>query len=198
MNEAGPAPILGSMRPDGSRLKVHPADVRGRWLTRRRAVFAVLIAIYVLAPLVPVGGHPSIMLDVQHRRFYLVGQTFNAQDFWMVVLIARAFVFGLDALEPDQLFVLARTDQAHALGVAAKGRDFRGAGAHQQPAYIRTKTLLLHFAPCRSVSFVLICLKLIQHGEQSSALKSLTPGKSISKDMAISAASLQRHCQQFR
>ncbi len=74
MSAAGPAPILGSMRPDGSRLKVHPADVRGRWLTRRRAVFALLIAVYVLAPLVPVGGHPSIMLDVQHRRFYLFGR----------------------------------------------------------------------------------------------------------------------------
>src|SRR5690606_8384431 len=60
--------------------------------------FAALIAIYVLAPLVPVGGHPSIMLDVQHRRFYLFGQTFNAQDFWMVVLIALAFVFGLLAV----------------------------------------------------------------------------------------------------
>ena len=98
MSEPGPAPILGSMRPDGSRLKVHPADVRGRWLTRRRALFAVLIAVYVLAPLVPVGGHPSIMLDVQHRRFYLFGQTFNAQDFWMVVLIALAFVFALLAV----------------------------------------------------------------------------------------------------
>jgi cytochrome c oxidase accessory protein FixG len=98
MSEPGPAPILGSMRPDGSRLKVHPADVRGRWLTRRRAVFAVLIAVYVLAPLVPVGGHPSIMLDVQHRSFYLFGQTFNAQDFWMVVLIALAFVFALLAV----------------------------------------------------------------------------------------------------
>jgi len=98
MSEPGPAPILGSMRPDGSRLKVHPADVRGRWLTRRRALFAVLIAVYVLAPLVPVGGHPSIMLDVQHRRFYLFGQTFNAQDFWMVVLIALGFVFALLAV----------------------------------------------------------------------------------------------------
>ena len=98
MSETGPAPILGSMRPDGSRLKVHPADLRGRWLSRRRAAFAVLIAFYVLAPLVPVGGHPSIMLDVQHRRFFLFGQTFNAQDFWMVVLIALAFVFGLLAV----------------------------------------------------------------------------------------------------
>lgn len=98
MTNQGPAPILGSMRADGSRVKVHPADVRGRWLTRRRALFAVLIAVYVLAPLVPIGGHPSIMLDVQHRRFYLFGQTFNAQDFWMVLLIALGFLFGLLAV----------------------------------------------------------------------------------------------------
>jgi cytochrome c oxidase accessory protein FixG len=83
------------MRADGSRVKVHPADVSGRWMTRRRLVFAVLMAIYVLAPLVPVGGHPMIQLDVAHRRFYLFGQTFNAQDFWLVVLIALSFVFGL-------------------------------------------------------------------------------------------------------
>jgi len=90
-----PPPILGSMRPDGSRLMVHPADVQGRWTTRRRLAFGALIAFYVLAPLLPVGGHPAIQLDVAHRRFYLFGQTFNAQDFWMVVLLALSFVFGL-------------------------------------------------------------------------------------------------------
>ena len=57
---SGPAPILGSMRADGSRLKVHPADVRGRWLTARRVVFVVLMAVYVLAPFIPIGGHPAM------------------------------------------------------------------------------------------------------------------------------------------
>jgi len=83
------------MRSDGSRLAVHPADVSGRWIRRRYLAFAALIAFYVLAPLLPVGGHPAIQLDVAHRRFFLLGQTFNAQDFWMVVLLALAFVFGL-------------------------------------------------------------------------------------------------------
>jgi len=83
------------MRADGSRVKVHPADVRGRWMTRRRLVFALLVGFYGLAPLVPVGGHPMLQFDVAHRRFYLFGQTFNAQDFWLVVLIALSFVFGL-------------------------------------------------------------------------------------------------------
>jgi cytochrome c oxidase accessory protein FixG len=88
-------PIIGSMRADGSRRKVHPADVRGKWIVRRRVVFAALMAFYVLAPLVPVGGHPSLLLDFAHRRFFLVGHTFNAQDFWMVVLLGLTFTFGL-------------------------------------------------------------------------------------------------------
>ncbi len=83
------------MRPDGSRLMVHPADVRGKWLTRRRLLFVLLIGFYVVAPLVPIGGHPSILLDFANRRFFLFGHTFNAQDFWMVVLLALTFVFAL-------------------------------------------------------------------------------------------------------
>jgi cytochrome c oxidase accessory protein FixG len=86
---------LGSMKQDGSRLVLHPADVKGKWMTWRRVAFAVLIAFYVLAPFVPVGGHPMIQLDVQHRAFYLFGQTFNSQDFWLVLLLALSFVFGL-------------------------------------------------------------------------------------------------------
>jgi cytochrome c oxidase accessory protein FixG len=90
-----PSNILGSMKQDGSRLDLHPADVKGKWNRRRRAAFAVLIAFYVLAPFIPVGGHPMIQLDVQHRRFYLFGSTFNSQDFWMVVLLLLSFTFGL-------------------------------------------------------------------------------------------------------
>ena len=90
-----PPHILGSMKQDGSRLDLHPADLSGKWNRARRAAFAVLIAFYVLAPFIPVGGHPMIQLDVLHRRFYLFGSTFNAQDFWMVLLLALSFTFGL-------------------------------------------------------------------------------------------------------
>ncbi len=90
-----PPNILGSMKQDGSRLDIHPADVRGTWTRRRRVAFALLIGFYVLAPFVPVGGHPMIQLDVEHRRFYLFGSTFNSQDFWMVVLLLLGFTFGL-------------------------------------------------------------------------------------------------------
>lgn len=83
------------MRSDGSRVVLHPAEVRGKWIRRRRLGFAALIALYLLAPLVKIGGRPAIQLDVAQRRFFLFGQTFNAQDFWLVVLLALSFVFAL-------------------------------------------------------------------------------------------------------
>jgi cytochrome c oxidase accessory protein FixG len=90
-----PDTILSSMKRDGSRIMIHPADVRGQWTRIRHAFWVALVALYVLAPFIPVGGHPMIQLDVEHRRFYLFGQTFNSQDFWMVLLLLLSFAFGL-------------------------------------------------------------------------------------------------------
>jgi polyferredoxin len=86
---------LGSVKADGSRNALHPADVRGRYLARRRALYAALIAFYVALPLVPVGGHPAVHLDVAARRFYLFGQTFNAQDLWLLLLVLTTAGFAL-------------------------------------------------------------------------------------------------------
>ncbi|MBZ4416918.1 cytochrome c oxidase accessory protein CcoG [Myxococcus sp. RHSTA-1-4] len=86
---------LSSIHADGSRRAIHPADVHGRFITRRRVVFAVLMAIYVALPLVQVGGHPSVHLDVAARRFYLFGGTYNAQDFWRVLFLLTSVGFGL-------------------------------------------------------------------------------------------------------
>jgi cytochrome c oxidase accessory protein FixG len=74
---------------------IRPADVRGRFTTARRVVFAVLIAIYVTLPWVPVGGHPAVLLDIGGRRFYLFGATFNAQDVWMTVVLLLGIGLGL-------------------------------------------------------------------------------------------------------
>ncbi len=94
MNAPATNPV-SSIRPDGRRVAVHPIDVRGRFMRARRIVFAVLIALYVAAPLVHIGGHPAIHLDVAARRFFLFGLTFNAQDFWIVLFLMTALGFGL-------------------------------------------------------------------------------------------------------
>lgn len=76
-----------SLRADGSRNYVHPADVHGRFTTIRNVVFVVLIAIYVILPFVKVGGHPAVFLDIANRQFFLFGGVFNAQDFWLVFFL---------------------------------------------------------------------------------------------------------------
>lgn len=84
-----------SIQKDGSRLKVLPADVKGRFQTARRIVFFVLIATWAILPWVEIGGHPAVQLDVAARRFYLFGNVFNAQDVWLVFFLLTGAVFGL-------------------------------------------------------------------------------------------------------
>lgn len=90
-------PILqpSAIRPDGKRAAIVTMDVSGRFITARRICFALLMLVYAGASLVHVGGHPAVHLDVENRRFYLLGGTFNAQDFWIVLLLTTTGLFGL-------------------------------------------------------------------------------------------------------
>ena len=76
-----------SLKTDGHRNFVHPADVSGRFVTRRYLVFAVLIAIWAALPWIQINGHPAMYLDVPGRRFFMFGATFNAQDAWLVFFL---------------------------------------------------------------------------------------------------------------
>lgn len=101
MNDVRRLPVIeppSSLRQDGSRAFVYTADVHGRFATARRVVFAVLIAVYVALPWIPIGGRPAVFLDVEHREFFLFGETFNAQDVWLVFFLVTGAVFGLVVL----------------------------------------------------------------------------------------------------
>lgn len=87
-----------SIRGDGSRPAIHPADVHGRFNSARWVVFAVLLAVYILVPWLKVGGNPAVLLDVAHRRFFLFGAVFNAQDIWLTFFLLSGIGFGLVAL----------------------------------------------------------------------------------------------------
>ncbi|MEZ4287691.1 MAG: hypothetical protein R3A47_06010 [Polyangiales bacterium] len=62
--------FASSLRSDGSRNYVHPADVSGRFTRLRHIVFVVLIVVYFALPFVHIGGHPAVFLDIEHRRFF--------------------------------------------------------------------------------------------------------------------------------
>jgi cytochrome c oxidase accessory protein FixG len=87
-----------SLRRDGSREQVVPADVKGRFTTARHLGFVALIAIWALLPWIPIGGHPAVFLDVPARRFFLFGATFNSQDFWLAFFLITGVLFTLIVL----------------------------------------------------------------------------------------------------
>jgi cytochrome c oxidase accessory protein FixG len=84
-----------SIRTDGTRKVIHPARVRGRFITARRIVFVLLIAVWILLPIVHVDGRPLLFLDVEHRRFFVLGTTFGPQDMFLVFFLVTALAFGL-------------------------------------------------------------------------------------------------------
>lgn len=90
-----PTVLKGSLRADGSRDTVHPADVHGRFDRARTAVFYALIVLWAALPWVKIAGNPAVFLDVEHRQFFLFGATFNAQDTPLLFFLLSGVGFGL-------------------------------------------------------------------------------------------------------
>ncbi len=86
---------LMSVNADGSRNAIHPADCSGRFQDRKHGLWYLLIGIYLAMPWVEIGGKPAILIDIQRRHFYLLGQTFNAQDFWLAFFFISGLGFTL-------------------------------------------------------------------------------------------------------
>ena len=84
-----------TIRADGSRRDIHPADVHGRFTSFRRLAAWVLIAIYLLLPWIPINGAPAVFLDVAERRFHFFGFTLAAQDMWLLFFGVSGLGFGL-------------------------------------------------------------------------------------------------------
>ncbi|CAM3073146.1 cytochrome c oxidase accessory protein CcoG [Rariglobus hedericola] len=87
--------FVTTIREDGSRLFLHPADVRGLFTQARRWSGWLLIAIYLSLPWIPVGGHPAVFLDIADRRFHLFGFTLAFQDTWLMFFGITGLGFGL-------------------------------------------------------------------------------------------------------
>ncbi len=87
-----------SINQDGSRNYLHPADVKGRWQTRKNIIFAVLAALYLVMPWITIAGNPMIRFDLPGRAAYLFGATFTNQDFYLAYFIISGIGFALFVL----------------------------------------------------------------------------------------------------
>ncbi|MEZ5283678.1 MAG: cytochrome c oxidase accessory protein CcoG [Vicinamibacterales bacterium] len=88
---APPEELLYSISADGKRRFMHPVVRKGHyWHIRRRIAYALMLLFFVL-PLIPVGDHPAILLDIATRRFHVFGATFHPTD----NLLLAALGFGV-------------------------------------------------------------------------------------------------------
>ena len=93
-----PAPNRDSVttiRADGSRPFLYPADTHGRFTRYRRISAFFLIALYLSLPWIKIGGYPAIFLDLAERRFHLFGFTLAAQDLWLTFFLITGVGFSL-------------------------------------------------------------------------------------------------------
>jgi len=87
--------VLSTLNADGTRRWLRPRLSRGRFLTGRRVLAWVLIAIFTLLPYLRIGGKPAILLDILHRRFALFGATFLPTDTVLLALLLIGIVVSI-------------------------------------------------------------------------------------------------------
>src|SRR3954469_20063356 len=96
----GPLPTLPSLdsvttiRDDGSRRFLFPADTAGRFTRARRWSAFALITLYLSLPWIKINGAPAVFLDVAGRRFDLFGLTLAAQDLWLLFFVITGLGFS--------------------------------------------------------------------------------------------------------
>lgn len=86
---------VATIRSDGSRAFLFPADARGRFSRARQWVAAFLIVLYLSLPWIKVNGYPAVFLDVGGRRFHLFGITLATQDLWLMFFVITGLGFTL-------------------------------------------------------------------------------------------------------
>lgn len=87
--------FVTTIRDDGSRAFLYPAETHGRFTRARQWSAAALIFVYLSLPWIKINGYPAVFLDVTERRFHLFGLTLAAQDLWLMFFLITGVGFSL-------------------------------------------------------------------------------------------------------
>ncbi|ARA92131.1 cytochrome c oxidase accessory protein CcoG [Rhodothermaceae bacterium RA] len=90
-----PEAVLSTLDREGNRRWIYPVPSKGRFYRRRLVVGWALIALFVALPLLRIGGHPAVLLDVVRREFYLFGAAFYPTDTFLLLLLAVGLGLGI-------------------------------------------------------------------------------------------------------
>lgn len=81
---------IGTMDQSGKRKWIFPKKPKGRYTNYRTLVSIILLIIYFTLPFLTISGNPVLLLNVIDREFFIFGQPFYPQDFFILTLGAIA------------------------------------------------------------------------------------------------------------
>lgn len=81
---------VNTMDESGKRKWVYPKKPNGRYTNYRLWVSIFLLIIYFGVPFIKINGNPFLMINILDRQFFMVGQPFYPQDFFILALGAIA------------------------------------------------------------------------------------------------------------
>ena len=90
--------LLYSLAPDGSRRRVDPNLIKGRYWRIRLALAVGLVSFFVLAPHIQVAGKPMLLWDLAHRQFTVLGTTFHPTDNLILLAFGATVIILLFAI----------------------------------------------------------------------------------------------------
>ncbi|MFC6267196.1 cytochrome c oxidase accessory protein CcoG [Frigoriflavimonas asaccharolytica] len=77
---------VGTMEQSGKRKWVFPRKPKGTYTNYRNFVAFILLAVFFITPFVKVDGNPFLLLNLASREFFIGGQPFYPQDFYILAL----------------------------------------------------------------------------------------------------------------
>jgi cytochrome c oxidase accessory protein FixG len=83
---------VGTMDETGTRKWVFPRKPKGKYTNYRECVGYSLIFLFVIMPFLKISGNPVLLINIIDRKFFILGQPFYLQDFFILALGAVASV----------------------------------------------------------------------------------------------------------
>ncbi|MDV7698386.1 cytochrome c oxidase accessory protein CcoG [Chryseobacterium soli] len=77
---------VGTMDETGSRKWVFPRKPKGKYTNYRNYTSYVLLALFFGLPFIKINNNPFLLINVIDRKFFIVGQPFYLQDFFILAL----------------------------------------------------------------------------------------------------------------
>lgn len=77
---------VGTMDQSGKRKWVYPKKPSGKYTDYRNWVTAFLLILFFTLPFLTISGNPVLMMNILERKFFIFGQPFYPQDFYLVAL----------------------------------------------------------------------------------------------------------------